>query len=115
MVAKAFIPNLEDKPCVNHKDLNKRNNTVGNLEWCTYKENSEHASENGVMVSKKGEESNLSRYTESQVRHVYCLCRDGWSQSRAGDVMGMPRATVASIMQKVSWKHVTDKIDAEVH
>lgn len=39
IVAKAFIPNIDDKPCIDHIDTNRRNNNITNLKWCTFKEN----------------------------------------------------------------------------
>ena len=42
LVAQAFIPNPNNKPFINHKDGNRANNVVGNLEWCTKEENERH-------------------------------------------------------------------------
>lgn len=42
LVAKAFIPNPNNLPCINHKDEDRTNNHVSNLEWCTYKYNSNY-------------------------------------------------------------------------
>ena len=42
LVAQAFLPNLDNLPCVNHKNEDKNNNRVDNLEWCTEKYNSNY-------------------------------------------------------------------------
>lgn len=52
-VASAFIPNPEDLPQVNHKDGNKSNNCVDNLEWCTSQDNNVHALKTGLRSGEK--------------------------------------------------------------
>lgn len=58
LVAEAFIPNPNQHPCVNHKDYNPLNNSIDNLEWCTYSYNNnygEHSKRlSDSMVEKYG-------------------------------------------------------------
>lgn len=55
LVAKYFIPNPENKPCVNHLDCDVSNNQISNLEWCTYKENSIYTKKMGHTIHPIGE------------------------------------------------------------
>ena len=52
LVAEAFIPNPDNKPCVDHKDGNRQNNKLANLRWATYSENNSRFNTLGVRSEK---------------------------------------------------------------
>lgn len=50
LVARAFVPNPQNKPTVNHEDGNKRNNVWTNLKWATHQEQTEHGINTGLII-----------------------------------------------------------------
>jgi hypothetical protein len=99
LVAEAFIPNPKNLPCINHKDTNRANNIVSNLEWCTHSYNTKYAYKMGTMDAK-GENNGRSKLTNEQVDKIRSLLIKGKLLHREIARMFSVNRTLISMIQR---------------
>lgn len=113
LVAKYFIPNPFNLPQVNHKDCDKSNNHIDNLEWISRRANIDHAHAAGRM-QKRYDVGAVKVLTIAEVIECYTRVRlNGEGVAVVARSMGKPRTTISSILNKRSRVDITDKLDEE--
>jgi len=107
LVAMAFIPNPENKPQVNHKDGNKKNNCVENLEWVTASENIFHAFKNGLRKPTDGIINGMAKLSNDDVLSIRKTYSEGnISQQKIGELYGVQQSCIQRIVSKKRWASI---------
>ena len=115
LVTEAFLPKEDGKDCVNHRDGNKWNNSIDNLEWCTRSENSKHACENGLNVygsKQRDGKAKQRRFSVEQIGEIKSLYQAGISQRDIGKMYGCDHSVISEIVNDKIYKEI-DRLPLE--
>jgi hypothetical protein len=107
LIAITFLDNKDNLSDVNHKNLNKADNSVSNLEWCSHKENCEHASLNGRKGGGMGSKNHFSKLTETDVLEIRDLFKIGKETRKSlAEKYSVDYTLIWQIVARKAWKHI---------
>lgn len=109
----------DDRDCkklqINHKDGNKLNNDLDNLEWCTPRENTVHAFKTGLFKPVSGEKHCCATLTEKQVREICdLLVSHKYTQRKIAKMMNTTESIINSIAEGKAWKDISKDYDFSI-
>lgn len=107
VIATAFIPVVDGKNFVNHKDGNKQNNAVKNLEWCTRSENMYHAYKHGLKKPPIGAKNGRCKLSPEEVSFIVDNYLPGdkvFGGSAMAKTFGVARQTISAVITGQNWK-----------
>lgn len=104
LVAEAFIANPENKATVNHRDGNKENNRVDNLEWNTSSENAIHR--HRVLGKCIGEKHPNSKLKREDIPVIRALREQGLSNREIGERYGVTFNAIWCVVNGHTWRGV---------
>ena len=110
LIAEAHIPNPDNYPVINHKDGNKQNNSIDNLEWCTVTHNNKHAYDMGLkknsvkQYNASAKQKRAIKYEDAEeIRRLYKT--GNYTQRQLGDMCDIHHSTVSNIISGKNYKH----------
>lgn len=99
LVAETFIANLENKPQVNHKDTNRQNNSVDNLEWCTISENVKHSTTTRTSTksydTRRLLSNSIKKLSGEDIEDIKLRIEDGQSIREIADVYNVSHTCIS--------------------
>lgn len=106
-VWECFYGEIPDGLVVNHKDLNKHNNSIENLELVTPQQNVIHAYENKTdRIILNGESCPASKLSEKDVLAIIKLRKEGLKLQEIGDMFGISFQHVSALATGKRWRHL---------
>jgi hypothetical protein len=106
LLAEHFIPNPKLLPVVNHKNGDKMDNALYNLEWMTYSENNIHAYDTNLNIHK-GINSHFNKYSEDL---IFSICKEIESGTNLRDIpnkLNVKFHLVSDVYYRFRWRHLT--------
>ena len=106
LLAETYIPNPNNYPCVNHKDCNRQNNDLNNLEWCTIEYNSQSINTTRnfgqIYLDSKNKKSYIADYKSNKVRHRKCFNTreeaEVWLENEKNNIINSSRLRYRSMV-----------------
>jgi len=110
LVAKAFIPNPNNLPFVNHIDADPTNNCVDNLEWCTAAQNAKHAYNKGLITipNQSGASNSNAKLCDNDVLEIRKLHKSIGNCSEIARQYNVNPKTINMIISGKRWSHVQE-------
>lgn len=104
LIALTFIPLIDAKPYVNHKNGIKHDNRVDNLEWSSHSENLLHATR--ILKTMGGKNNNTAKLTEQNVLDIREKYSKGIKVRSLSQEYGTTSSNIKAIVDKKSWRYL---------